>query len=186
MTVATIPDRQRALAIPETAAWRIGIALLRVHIGATWLWYAWPKFARSDRYLPPSGYMVSFAQTSARYATGATRAVLEHVILPNAAIWAQLARLGELAAGVLLVLGLRSRLGGAIGLAVALCYAPFNYAFHEYHSGLLTLPDSMMAALSAVHILIPSGKVFGLDAFLSRRRAGPELQPPLANDGAQQ
>lgn len=185
MTVATIPDRQRALAIPETTAWRIGIAVLRVHIGATWLWYAWPKFARSDRYLPPSAYMVSFAQTSARYATGATRAVLDHVILPYAAVWAQLARLGELAAGVLLVLGLRSRLGGAIGLAVALCYAPFNYAFHEYHSSLLTLPDSMMAALSAVHILIPSGSVFGLDAILSRRRAGPEPRPQLANDGAE-
>jgi len=184
LTVATVPDRQPALAIRETAAWRIGVALIRVHIGATWLWYAWPKFTRSERYLPPSGYMVSFAETSARYATGATRAVLGHVILPHAAVWAELARFGELTAGLLLVLGLRSRLGGAIGLAVALSYAPFNYAFHEYYSGLLTLPDSMMAALSAVHILIPSGRAFGLDAILSRHHAAAEPTPRLANDGA--
>lgn len=181
MTVATVHDRQPAAAPRETAAWRIGIVLLRVHVGSTWLWYAWPKFAHRERYLPPSGYMVSFAETSARYATGATGAVLDQVILPHAAVWAELARFGELSAGLLLVLGLRSRIGGAIGLAVALCYARFNYAFHEYHSGLLTLPDSMIAALSAVHILIPSGKVFGLDAVLSRRGNGTAATTQLAH-----
>ncbi|HEY4099890.1 MAG TPA: TQO small subunit DoxD [Gemmatimonadales bacterium] len=179
-------DRQYAPATPEPTAWRIGIALLRVHVGATWLWYAWPKFARSERYLPPSGYMISFAQASARNATGATRAILEHVILPHAAVWAELARFGELSAGLLLLLGFRSRLGGAIGLAVALCYAPFNYAFHEYHGGLLTLPDSMMAALSAVHILVPSGRMFGLDAVLARRGGMAKTARPMAGHEAAQ
>ena len=172
-----------AFVAAQPVGWRIAVAALRIHVGLTWLWYAWPKFARADGFLPPSGYMVSFLDTSAKYATGLTRSVLEQVILPHAFFWAELARFGELTAGLLLLLGLFSRLGGSVGVAVALGYASFNYAFHGYHSGLLTLPDSMMAALSAVHVILPSGTALGLDALRRYGHGIVELQPASAGAG---
>ena len=89
-----------------------------------------------------------------------------HVVLPNAYFFAELVRLGEVVTGCLLLFGFYTRLGGLIGMLLALNYlsAKGGLAHLSVWSGL----DSAAFVLSALNVVLPTGRVLGVDGLLWR------------------
>jgi len=144
------------------------LALARFLTGVIWLIHGVPKFLHGDRFLPPGGFFADYLQKGIAATSGPYRDFLASVVQPNAAIFAELVRLGEVAAGVSLALGLFSRLGGAIGVALPLNYIAARGAAASV-SGWGSI-DACIMLLSALSLVLPTGRVAGFDALFARRR----------------
>jgi uncharacterized membrane protein YphA (DoxX/SURF4 family) len=95
------------------------------------------------------------------------RRFVNDVVLARWGFFQWVVTLTELGAGALLILGLATRLGAVIGLGqqlfLALVYASSNrWMFEQPHE---YVPLLVLA-------LVPAGRVWGLDAVLTRRRPG--------------
>jgi uncharacterized membrane protein YphA (DoxX/SURF4 family) len=123
---------------------------------------------------------VQFLSQQISHVNGPYQSFLTSVVLPNAWIFANLVRLGEVIAGCLLLLGFYTRLGGFIGVVLALNYitAKGGLAHLSVWSGL----DSTAFVLSFVSLILPTGRMLGIDGVLShlRRRRVPAAQQPQA------
>ena len=105
---------------------------------------------------------------------------------PNLPLFSELVRLGEVAAGVLLFFGLFTRLGALIGIVL-----PLNYLAARGGLGSAAqwaTIDGAMILLSAISLVLPTGRVAGLDALFAPRRARktvvvPEVVPERPLDG---
>jgi thiosulfate dehydrogenase (quinone) large subunit len=148
------------------------LALVRILTGAIWLIHAIPKFTNGDVFLPPNGFFASYLQRGIATTAGPYHDFMVSVIQPNAAIFAQLVRFGELLVGISLFLGLFSRLGGLFGILL-----PLNYMAARGALGTLDAwgsLDACLALLSAISFVVPTGRIMGFDA-LAMPRAG---RPP--------
>jgi len=160
-------------ALPSAIAYGRWLALLRVLTGGIWLVHAIPKFTRSEAFMPPAGSIVRLVGAQAQQNPTAPYAqFLAHVVVPNLGIFAELVRLGELLVGVALVLGLLSRPAAFFGIVMTL-------NFLAARGGLLSFEDwggldGALMLLTAVSLVLPTGRVWGIDALLG---AKPE-QPP--------
>ena len=140
------------------------LSFFRIFSGAVWLSYGLDKFRRP--FMPPSGYMIDFIQRAAHNTTGLYHEFLISIVLPHATIFAELSRWGEVLVGISLLTGLFARLGGIGGVLLTLNYMPANFAFWQYQTPLLQLPDAQVFALSAISAVFPTGLIFGLDGIL--------------------
>ena len=97
------------------------------------------------------------------------------MVLPNAWFFAELVRLGEVVTGCLLLLGFYTRLGGLIGVLLSLNYisAKGGLAHLSVWSGL----DSAALVLSALSLVLPTGRVLGIDGLLARLRRPRNVAP---------
>lgn len=148
------------------ASW---FTILRLYAGAFWLAHGVAKFFNSAAYMPPSGYMPQIVQKAAMSQTGFYHDFLLNVVTPNIHLFAELVRLGEVLVGCSLVLGVFTRFGGAIGCLLALNYMAVNGEFSSW-----TTVGSLEAAafmLSFLMVVVPAGRVAGVDALLVRRTA---------------
>jgi uncharacterized membrane protein YphA (DoxX/SURF4 family) len=162
--------------LPSSSTYGFWLALFRIYAGAFWLMHGIPKFLHSDDFMPPKGAMMQFLNQQITNTSGPYQGFLVHVVLPNAGVFAELVRLGEVVTGCLLLFGFYTRLGGFLGMLLSLNYlsAKGGLAHLSVWSGL----DSAAFVLSALNFVLPTGRVFGVDALLWRVRRKP--QPAMA------
>jgi uncharacterized membrane protein YphA (DoxX/SURF4 family) len=159
--------------LPSARTYAFWLALVRILTGAMWLLHGVPKFLNSGMFMPPGGFIVSYVQRGIASTAGPYHDLLVNIVQPNIGIFAELVRLGEVCVGISLVFGAFTRLGGFFGILL-----PLNYL--SARGGLNTLDawssiDACMMLLSAVSLVLPTGRVLGLDGLFTRR-AGP---PPV-------
>jgi len=159
------------MTLPSSRVYAVVLAFVRIVTGAMWLVHGVPKFTRSDAFMPPNGVFASYLQNGLAKAGGPYHAFLAGVVAPNANLFAELVRLGEVLTGMVLVLGLFTRLGGLVGVLLPLNYMAARGAL-ESASGWGTV-DASLALLSAISLLLPTGRVLGLDGLFRRRAPRP-------------
>ena len=108
------------------------------------------------------GFLQGYAMRNASFPY---QQFLQHVVIPHATIFSYLVILGELTAGISLLLGLGTRVGSAVAMFLFL-----NFLFAK--GRLFWSPDSEDAAVffsALVCLLGAAGRVWGVDAYLAKR-----------------
>lgn len=157
-----------------------GMAWVRILVGAVWLNGGIEKLLNPD-------FPGQFAQSleAGGFVSQAPpffRSFMEGTVVPNAELFAQLVRLGELSVGVALILGLLTNFAaiGSIFLSINILLSQGGV---RLGSGLGS-PEFMnvnvlVALISLVILLSPAAKALSVDAGLARRSPG--LSPLLLN-----
>jgi uncharacterized membrane protein YphA (DoxX/SURF4 family) len=140
-----------------------GLWLLRVLVGCMWwqqsLWKIPPDF---------DGLRYWMRQEAAHAAIGLQGVFVSEIVLPRLKVFGPLVYLIEIAIGVSLLLGLLSRLGALLGVAMAL----------NLWLGLYSAPGEwpwtymFLIIIMAGFIIEPPGRVLGADTLLRPRAAG--------------
>ena len=159
-----IVELGRGVPSAATAAW--ALAGLRIFTGVIWLaneaWKLPPDFGRDET----GGLMDNFLIAEQDAVFGFLRTFMSDVVIPNYTLFGWLVFLVELAAGVLLTLGLLTRLGALIGgiqaliITLLVVQAPTEW-FWTY---------AMLIALHVVLFFTPCAERLALD---SRAAAAP-------------
>jgi uncharacterized membrane protein YphA (DoxX/SURF4 family) len=170
--------------LPAASTYARWLALARIVTGAMWIAHAVPKFLDSATFLPPSGTMAQMVTKGAQHGSHAFAPFFANVVTPNIALFAELVRLGELLTGIALLLGLLTRLGGLVGVFLPIMYLAAKGPLLSYET--LATPDFTILILSAINLVLPTGRVLGIDALLGRPRSRVERvqaefvpEPPL-------
>ena len=140
---------------------------LRLFAGVFWLAHGLPKFLNAGMFMPPNGFMSQAVARHVQTSTGFYHDFLVHTVQPNIGVFAELVRLGEVLTGISLLLGFLTPLGGLAG-----CFLALNYlaAAGEFRSAIgFGSLDAAAFALSFLCIVLPVGRVAGVDALLVRR-----------------
>lgn len=153
--------------LPSSRTYASWLAIVRFLTGAIWLIHGVPKFLRSDAFMPPSGVIVNYVQNGVAKTTGPYHAFLVGVVQPNIGIFAELVRLGEVCVGISLLLGAFSRLGGLFGVVLTLNYMAARGGLGKFNSW--SSVDACLMLLSAINVVLPTGRFFGVDRFFTRR-----------------
>jgi uncharacterized membrane protein YphA (DoxX/SURF4 family) len=140
---------------------RAALTLLRVYLGMVLLIAAIPKL-QGDFSSGMAGFLQGKAmdQSHPFY-----RDFLQDIVLPNVHLFARLVTWGELLAGVLLILGLMTRLSAAVALLLTLNYMLAKGAWPWMPSS----NDGAFAVISLAVMIGAAGRTLGLDALLARR-----------------
>ncbi len=149
------------------------LALLRIFLGIFWIMHSLPKFT-TGFFMPPDGIFGKMAERGAMGSTGAYHTFLVNAVIPNIYVFANLVRFGEMLVGVLLFLGLLTRLGGFGGMFLLTNYMLVQGEMTSLQ-GWTTL-DGLAFVLCALNFVVPTGRMIGFDAFLARPKA--EGAPP--------
>ncbi len=153
--------------LPSSRTYAGWLAIVRILTGAIWLIHGVPKFLKSSTFMPPSGFFTDYLQRGIATTSGPYHDFMVNVVAPNATIFAELVRLGEVLVGISLLLGLFSRLGGFFGIVL-----PLNYMAVRGAVGTLSgwgSPDASLALLSFISCVLPTGRIAGLDGLRTPR-----------------
>jgi len=155
-------------------------AILRIYAGLFWLAHGVPKFLNGPMFMPPNGFMGQMIARATLSSSGFYHDFLLNIVTPNINTFAELVRLGEVLVGLSLVFGLLTRVGGIVG-----CFLALNYmaAAGEFRS--VTTMGTLDAAafvLSFLMIVVPAGRIFGVDAVLFRRSAVQRVTPEFVEE----
>jgi thiosulfate dehydrogenase (quinone) large subunit len=139
------------------------LAGLRILLGVLWLanlsWKLPPDFGKNDA----EGLLYTFRLAEKHAVIGPLQDIMREVVIPHFTLFGWLVFLAELVAGVLLLLGLWTRVGALIGLMQSLAITLL----------VVRAPDEwvwtyvMFVAIGLVVLITPSGSRLSLDA---RRR----------------
>jgi len=158
--------------------------LLRIYAGLFWLVHGIPKFIHPERFMPPNGFMLKMVQDAASSQSGPYHDFLAGVVIPNAGLFAELDRLGEVLTGVALLLGFFTRFAGFTG-----CFLAFNYMAAQgelSHLETIGTLDGAAFVLSFMMLAVPAGRVAGIDALFARPRvkvpATPRVTPEFVDE----
>jgi len=153
--------------LPSARVYGGWLALVRILTGAIWLTHGVPKFLHSDAFMPPNGAFAGYLQRGIVATTGPYHDFLANVVAPNAGLFAELVRLGEVCVGISLALGLLTRVGAFVGVLLPLNYLAARGGLGSFSEwGAL---DGAMLLLSAINLVLPTGRVIGCDALFARR-----------------
>lgn len=154
--------------LPASQKYATWLAILRIYTGIFWLAHGVPKLL-NPKFFGPDGMMAGMVTQMSSATTGPYHNFLQNVVLPNAGLFSHLVAWGETLAGVSLLLGLFTRVGGIVGMFLPLNYLMMKGSYAEITSfgGL----DFAAVALSFINVALPTGLVFGLDGMLSKSRA---------------
>ena len=153
--------------LPSSKVYGGWLAIVRVVTGLMWLSHGIPKFIQSAAFMPPGGVMASYVARGLQTASPAYHTFLANTVQPNIALFAELVRVGEVLVGLALVLGALTRVGGLFGIVLTLNYLAARG--HMLSSATLQSPDFALLVLSFVSLVLPTGRVLGVDALFSRR-----------------
>lgn len=153
--------------LPSARVYGGWLAIVRIVTGAIWLSHGVSKFTQSARFMPPGGVMASYVARGLQTASPPYHAFLANTVQPNIMLFAELVRLGEVLVGVSLVLGVLTRVGGFFGIVLTLNYIAARG--HMLSSATLQSTDFALLMLSFIALVLPAGRVFGVDALLGRR-----------------
>jgi thiosulfate dehydrogenase [quinone] large subunit len=157
-----------------------GIVWVRVLIGAVWLNGGVEKLLNPDfpRQFAASLQAGGFVSQAPPF----FQDFMKGYVVPNAELFAQLMRAGELTLGIALIVGLLTNLTaiGSVGLSVVILLSQGGV---RLGTGLgspefLTI-NVLVALISVVILLSPGAKRFSVDDRLAER--GPALSPLLVN-----
>jgi uncharacterized membrane protein YphA (DoxX/SURF4 family) len=140
---------------------RAALVLLRVYLGAVFVLAALPQL-RAD-FTPRLHELIQTVGLERGHLF--YQQFLQAVVLPNVEVFARLIAWGEPVIGVLLLLGLLTRLSAAAALLLSL-----NYMFAK--GDWLWTPSSNDAAFGMISLALligAAGRTLGLDALLARR-----------------
>jgi thiosulfate dehydrogenase (quinone) large subunit len=110
------------------------------------------------------------------------RGFMQDTVVPNAEIFAQLVRAGELTLGIALVLGFLTNLAaiGSVGMSIMILLTQGGVRLGTGLGAPEFISINVLVALISIVILIsPAAKNFSLDSGLARRSPG--LSPVLTN-----
>jgi uncharacterized membrane protein YphA (DoxX/SURF4 family) len=140
---------------------RAALVLLRIYLGVILLLASWPK-VQGD-FTP--GLTDFLQKVALENGHPFYQEFVRRVVLPNTSSFAALFAWGELLVGVMLVLGLLTRLSAALALLLALNYmfAKGAWFWTSWSS------DAAFVAISIALLIGAAGRTFGLDAILARR-----------------
>ncbi|MBV8163044.1 MAG: DoxX family protein [Candidatus Eremiobacteraeota bacterium] len=153
--------------LPPPRTYAVWLAVIRIYTGVFWLSHGVPKLL-NPKFVGASGMMAGMLREATGQGHGLYNDFLIHVVLPNAGLFSHLVAWGETLTGVSLLLGLFTRVGGVVGV-----FLPLNYFMMKGSYGDITAIGSLdiaAAALSFIHVVLPTGLVAGLDAMLPRSR----------------
>jgi thiosulfate dehydrogenase [quinone] large subunit len=152
--------------LPSSRVYGGWLALARLLTGAIWLDHGVPKFLNSVQFMPPAGAFGTYLQDGIVKTVGPYHDFLVNTVQPNAALFAELVRFGEVCVGISLLLGLFSRVGGFVGILLPLNYLAARAALGTFN-GWSSIVGCLML-LSALSFVLPTGRVAGLDALMLR------------------
>lgn len=161
--------------LPSSRTYGWWLAVVRVLTGLMWLIHGVPKFLNSDAFMPPNGVMAQYIQQGTTKSIGSYHDFLVNIVQPNISLFAELVRFGEVCVGLSLVFGLFTRLGGFVGIILPLNYLSARGGLGSFTTWSST--DACMLLLSAINLVLPTGRVLGVDALFGRGR--PEPTPPV-------
>jgi len=155
--------------LPSAQTYGNWLAVIRIYTGIFWLTHGIPKLL-TPQFFGDRGMMVGMVTQMSSGVSGPYGAFLHGIVLPHGAVFSVLVACGETLAGVSLLLGALTTVGGVVGMFLALNYFMMkgSYAHITSLGGL----DCAAIALSFISAILPTGAVFGLDGLLrvSRRR----------------
>ncbi len=154
--------------LPSSSTYASWLALIRLLTGVMWIAHAVPKFLKSNEFMPPNGAITGFISRALQHTSGPYHAFLAGTVQPNIFLFAELVRLGELLTGVALLLGLFTRLGGFVGMLLCANYIASRGTV--FSSATLQSVGFTLFVLSAVSLVLPTGRAFGIDALRARPR----------------
>ena len=142
----------------------LSLAGLRIFVGILWLanlsWKLPPDFGRDD----PRGLLYSFRQAERHALVEPLRDFVERVVIPHFTLFGSLVFTVELVAGVLLFLGLFTRIGAVVGTGQALAITVLVVrAPNEWFWGY-----AMLILLNLLPLVAPSNARLSLDRRLGR------------------
>ena len=157
-----------------------GMAWVRILIGAVWLNGAVEKLLNPDF---PQQFAASLnAGGFVSQAPPWFQSFMQSTVIPNAELFAQIQRFGELALGLALILGLLTNpaaLGSIVlSLAILLSQGGVRLGTGIGSPEILTI-NLLVALISLLILLSPAAKALSLDEPLARGR--PRLAPLLTN-----
>jgi len=155
--------------LPAATTYARALALVRMLTGAMWIAHALPKFLDGASFMPPNGMMPKLVAHGVQHGSHPFAGFFANVVTPNMALFSELVRLGELLTGIALLLGLFTRLGGLVGIVLPIMYLAAKGPFLSYET--LATADFSVIVLSAINLVLPTGRVFGFDALIGRRPA---------------
>ncbi|MFY9719906.1 MAG: TQO small subunit DoxD [Candidatus Cybelea sp.] len=172
--------------LPSSRAYANWLAVVRILTGAIWLIHGVPKFLHPETFLPPGGIFATYLQQGIGKTAGPYHDFLVNSVQPNAALVAELVRFGEVGVGLALFAGLLSRAGGLFGVVLTLNYIAARGALGSL-SGWASI-DGCLMLLSAISLVLPTGRVAGFGALAIRRaqrrtRVVGEVVPERPLDG---
>jgi thiosulfate dehydrogenase [quinone] large subunit len=172
------------MTLPSSFTYARWLAVARILTGIMWLVHGIPKFTNSDQFMPPNGFITNYIQHGLQSTSGIYHGFLAGVVAPNLGIFAELVRLGEVLVGISLLLGALTRLGGLGGVLLTLNYLAARGGLLSFNA--LSSIDFAMLVLSGVSLVLPTGRILGVDALFSRPRSAPATvraefvpEPPL-------
>jgi len=155
------------MSLPSSRTYAGVLGIVRALTGAMWLIHAIPKFRDGASFLPPNGIFAQYLQHGIASTTGPYHDFMVGVVVPNASLFAEMVRVGELLVGISLLLGIFTRLGAFFGVILPLNYMAARGALGTV-SGWGTV-DAALALLSVLNLVLPTGRIAGIDGL--RRRA---------------
>jgi len=139
------------------------LALVRIWCGAILVWTGIPKITAGEEWTPR---MLGFIGGQAPWPFW--QPVLDAVVVPNAALFAVMTAWGELLLGLALILGLGTRLAGALSIVMLSAY----WLTKGAHP--LSPSNDILMSLALLPVIVAgAGRVLGLDGPLSRRPGWP-------------
>jgi uncharacterized membrane protein YphA (DoxX/SURF4 family) len=144
-----------------------GLAVLRIAFGLYWLVQGYDK-AFKQHWLSDPQQMVRFLRLMLPRSQGFYRDFLQGTVLPHAAVFSRLVALGELTAGICLVLGVFVPVGALVAI-----WLNCNYMLLKGLASTGGSVDRLFIAASVIFILTAAGMVWGLDGVLWRKWAEP-------------
>lgn len=153
--------------LPSSSTYAVWLGVFRIATGVLWVAHALPKFTHSETFMPPTGFVTNYIQNGLPATTGFYHDFLANIVQPNLMLFAELVRFGELLTGIALVIGSWTRLGGLVGI-----FLPLNYLAARGHllsNATLQSVDFTLLVLSAISLVLPTGRALGIDALLARR-----------------
>lgn len=174
------------MSLPSSRTYGTWLAIVRILTGAIWLIHGVPKFINANAFMPPAGAFAVYLQNGLAKTRGPYHEFLAGTVAPNAALFAELVRFGEVLVGISLLFGLFTRLGGIVGIALLADYIAARGGLGSLSAWSAT--DGCLMLLCTINVALPTGRVAGVDAFGSRRevrrqRVVPEVVPERPLDG---
>ncbi len=142
------------------------VLLLRLYAGLFWLSHGWQKVTNPG-WAARDGMMATLVSKMVADTHGAYHDFVAGTVLPNISIFAHLVAWGETLTGVSLLLGLLTPVGAIAGVFLGLNYLLAKGLKLDALFGI----DALAIAISFLCLVLPVGRIAGLDAVIWRSRA---------------
>jgi thiosulfate dehydrogenase [quinone] large subunit len=158
-------------ALPNMRALTVMLVLLRVFVGVQFLMAGSEKWDWFHTAQPLVGEVTRWTAGAHPAALAAFVPFLKDTVLPHAPWCAWTIALGETAVGILLMVGLATRLAALFGLALNTYALLATWNLGPAVRGF----NELSLALCLTFLVVGAGRAYGLDARLAKKRPGGPL-----------